>query len=197
MKYVLIGLSSLLLAGCVASGSDKFAAQQGYAAPAVVIIEPWVANTQVIALNMQLQHAYADTEVQILRLGSEIKITYLSDSIFAAGNAVLLPSANITLAPLLSALKVYPQVNLRIECFSDSKGSEETNLVLTQQRAQNLIDYFMDEGITVHKMSQKGYGNAFPLATNTTLAGRMQNRRVVVSIKFPEVDPNPVPQHAA
>jgi len=66
---------------------------------------------------------------------------------------------------------------LVIAGHTDAAGSEEHNLSLSQQRAQAVRDYLVERGIAPNRLSAKGYGEAYPVASNATEAGRELNRR--------------------
>lgn len=66
---------------------------------------------------------------------------------------------------------------LVIAGHTDSMGSEEANLSLSQERAQAVKDYLIKRGINTNRLIAKGYGEAYPVATNATTVGRELNRR--------------------
>lgn len=66
---------------------------------------------------------------------------------------------------------------LIIAGHTDTVGSDEHNLLLSQQRAQAVRDYLVEHGIAPNRLSARGYGEDYPVASNTTEAGRELNRR--------------------
>jgi hypothetical protein len=72
-------------------------------------------------------------------------------------------------------------VNILVEGFTDHTGSEEDNLVLSQNRANSVRDYLINEyHISPDRIETTGYGEAFPVADNNTREGRALNRRVEI-----------------
>ena len=67
-----------------------------------------------------------------------------------------------------------------IEGFTDSLGTDNYNEQLSQKRAEVVKDYLIDKGVTPDRLAAKGYGERYPVASNTTEAGRQQNRRVQI-----------------
>ena len=104
----------------------------------------------------------------------------LNDMLFDSGRADLKPAANRTVLKLVQFLQMNGQRTVRIEGYSDSEGSAQQNLQLSQARAKAVADTLIDLGIDAKRLQVMGYGDAFPLAENATERGRAQNRRVEV-----------------
>jgi outer membrane protein OmpA-like peptidoglycan-associated protein len=109
-------------------------------------------------------------------------ILTLGDILFETGKASLMSGAMRSIDVLADFLKKYPERNILIEGFTDSVGSETYNLGLSQQRADAVRDALKKAGIAGERITTKGHGESFPLAGNTTPAGRQQNRRVEITI---------------
>jgi outer membrane protein OmpA-like peptidoglycan-associated protein len=82
---------------------------------------------------------------------------------------------------LADFLRKYPKRSVLIEGFTDI-GTETYNLGLSQQRADAVRDSLRARGIDTERITAKGYGKQFPVASNKTPAGRQQNRRVEITI---------------
>ena len=80
----------------------------------------------------------------------------------------------------------YPDTDITIAGYTDSKGPADYNRTLSEQRAAAVADYLAQRGISRSRMITRGYGETDPVATNTTEAGRADNRRVEVDIKASE-----------
>jgi OOP family OmpA-OmpF porin len=109
-------------------------------------------------------------------------VVTLGDVLFEVNRADLKPGALRNLYPLVTFLKENPTRQVLIEGHTDSTGSESYNLELSQRRAEAVRDLFIDNGISLERLTARGYGKAYPIAPNTTEAGRQQNRRVQVTI---------------
>ncbi len=80
-------------------------------------------------------------------------------------------------------LTTFPNATAIIEGHTDSTGSEEYNQQLSQQRAESVRQYFIDNfSIAPERLQAKGFGETSAIATNDTEAGRQDNRRVVATI---------------
>jgi outer membrane protein OmpA-like peptidoglycan-associated protein len=81
------------------------------------------------------------------------------------------------------ALKDDEGKHILIEGHTDSRGSEATNLALSQQRANSVRDYFVSRGIPTERITANGLGSNRPVADNSSAEGRADNRRVEIVIQ--------------
>ena len=111
-------------------------------------------------------------------------IVNLSDVLFDTGKATLKPGAREKLSRLAGILIAYPGTyRIEIEGHTDSVGSDELNLRLSQGRAESVRDYLMQGGVKADRMmAAHGFGESKPVASNDTAAGRQVNRRVEIII---------------
>lgn len=102
---------------------------------------------------------------------------------FEYDSSQLTAQARDRLSEVVSALKSHPNIKFRIEGYTDSIASEEYNQKLSERRARSVKQYLTSHGIPVSRITAVvGYGEANPIATNATEAGRAQNRRVELDI---------------
>ena len=104
----------------------------------------------------------------------------LGDVLFEYDKANLKPGAQQNLYRLVTFLKEHPDQTVVIEGHTDGKGSDIYNLDLSQRRAQAVQDFLLSNGIGGDRIAARGYGEAYPVASNDTTAGRQQNRRVEI-----------------
>ncbi len=97
---------------------------------------------------------------------------------FNTGESDFESSFNASLDRVLALLRKYPEVDLVIEAHTDDVGTAQSNMVLSQSRAQGMVDYFKQRQIAPERLSPVGYGEDRPVADNATAAGRANNRRV-------------------
>jgi outer membrane protein OmpA-like peptidoglycan-associated protein len=119
----------------------------------------------------------------------------MSDVLFDFDKATLKPDAREKLAKLSGIALAYPGLKLAVEGHTDSIGSDEYNLTLSEKRAGAVRDYLVSQGLSEGIVTAQGFGKANPVASNDTNQGRAQNRRVelVVSGEVngqPLVDPS-------
>lgn len=97
---------------------------------------------------------------------------------FSSGKAELTASSTPVLQEIAAALKADPRLKTEIQGHTDSRGSLALNERLSQQRAEAVRDYLIDQGIAPERLTARGYGPHQPIASNDTAEGRAQNRRV-------------------
>jgi outer membrane protein OmpA-like peptidoglycan-associated protein len=113
-------------------------------------------------------------------------IISMSDILFAFDKADLTPELKTSLAKMAGILLVYKKSRIQVEGHTDNKGTKDYNQKLSEKRAQNVMDYLVEQGIKPLRLKSVGYGQTKPIATNTTKEGRQQNRRVDLIIKDDE-----------
>lgn len=106
----------------------------------------------------------------------------LSDIYFKVDKSNLAPGAALNLSRLADFLRKHPDQKVIIEGHTDSTGSAGYNMQLSQQRANSVKEMLVANGVNPDQITTKGYGESFPVASNTSTAGRQQNRRVDVVI---------------
>jgi outer membrane protein OmpA-like peptidoglycan-associated protein len=104
----------------------------------------------------------------------------LQDVLFDVGSATLKPGAQRTIDRLAEVLKQHPERRVLVEGFTDNVGDEDKNQELSQRRAEAFERALVDRGVEAERIETQGYGEAFPVASNRSPAGRLQNRRVDV-----------------
>lgn len=104
---------------------------------------------------------------------------------FATATSTLAEDSKSYLAnELFPLLDQYPQLLLQIVGYTDNRGNDEVNLVLSLDRAKSIFDYLEEMGIEDSRITYLGLGEASPIADNSTEEGRKANRRVEFSISL-------------
>lgn len=113
------------------------------------------------------------------------KITNIASKLFFETNSDVLKVASTTeLDELVTILRTYENSILTIEGHTDSKGSDEFNMTLSQKRASAVRVYLIEKGIAESRLKSTGFGETNPVADNTTNAGRAKNRRVELKTSY-------------
>lgn len=107
-------------------------------------------------------------------------VVTLGDVLFSTGSATLFPGAQRSVQRLAEVLRRHTDRSVLIEGFTDSQGSESSNLALSQRRAEAVRRALVNQGIDADRVQVRGHGEAYPVADNGTAAGRQQNRRVEI-----------------
>lgn len=115
----------------------------------------------------------------------------LGDVLFRTNMATLEPGGRRNVQKMADFLGHYPQYKAMIEGHTDSTGSEALNQDLSERRANAVKSALVSMGISPDRITTRGYGEAYPVASNNTSAGRQQNRRVeiILSDKEGEIIP--------
>jgi outer membrane protein OmpA-like peptidoglycan-associated protein len=80
-------------------------------------------------------------------------------------------------------MKAFPKVNIKIGGYTDNKGSAESNMKLSADRAKNVMAELVKLGTEAPRMEAEGYGIGNPVASNDTEEGRAKNRRISISVR--------------
>ena len=122
----------------------------------------------------------AKQTVYLVKIGE--KFVY-NDVNFKIDKSNLSPRAKEILAAMAKVLKENPEIRVEIGGHTSSPGTNAHNLRLSEDRANSVRDYLITvEGISADRLTHKGYGEAYPIATNNTVAGRALNRRMEVTV---------------
>jgi outer membrane protein OmpA-like peptidoglycan-associated protein len=159
------------------------ARQQAVAAQAAAAAEAdrlRVANQQSEQEKSQLRERLKQQFNSILETRETARglIVNISDVLFDFDKYTLKPGAREKLAKVSGILLAYPGLKIQLEGHTDSIGSDDYNLTLSQNRANAVQEYLVQQGVPIGILSSVGLGKANPVASNDTDSGRQQNRRV-------------------
>ncbi|MFW6373681.1 MAG: OmpA family protein [Thermodesulfobacteriota bacterium] len=138
-------------------------------------LEAELAREEIETLRRQM----AELEAEKTERGL---VLTLGDVLFETGKADLMPGAMRSIDKLARFLQENPEREVLVEGHTDSVGSESYNLNLSQRRAESAATALTARGIGADRITTRGYGEAYPEASNATQAGRQQNRRVEIVI---------------
>jgi outer membrane protein OmpA-like peptidoglycan-associated protein len=119
---------------------------------------------------------------KVERVGEGIKITFDSGILYDVNKSDLQAEAKTNITNLAKILNKYSDTNILIEGHTDSTGTLEHNMTLSNQRAESVSSYLKGLNVVGTRISTAGYGPNQPVETNTTSEGRRLNRRVEVAI---------------
>jgi outer membrane protein OmpA-like peptidoglycan-associated protein len=105
-------------------------------------------------------------------------VVTMADVLFDTGKYDLRPPTREALARLSGIALAHPGLRFEVEGHTDSTGSDELNQVLSQQRADAVRDYLIQQGLPAQGIAARGFGKTVPVADNGTAEGRQKNRRV-------------------
>ena len=111
---------------------------------------------------------------------------YSNTILFDFNKASIRSESEEALNSIADIMKEYDHTTFHIEGHTDSVGSDEYNLKLSKERAASVREFLVEAGIPSDRLTSEGYGESRPIATNSTDAGRQENRRVQISLKEDE-----------
>ena len=112
------------------------------------------------------------------------KINFAAKNIFfATGSYKLLAKSNKSLDGVVSLMNADSSLMIDIDGHTDAQGSEESNQVLSDNRAGAVKTYLVSKGVTETRLKSAGYGELKPVADNTSSAGRAKNRRTEMIVR--------------
>lgn len=109
-------------------------------------------------------------------------VVNMADVLFQTGKYALSQDAQLKLAKLSGIIQAHPGLNLAIEGHTDTTGSADFNMKLSQQRADGVRQFLISQGLSPDTITAKGLGQENPVADNSTAAGRKLNRRVEIIV---------------
>jgi chemotaxis protein MotB len=178
-------LATVVLAGCVSK--SKYEALQA---------ENQAMQAQNQQLHQQVAAQSAETaaqKAQVSRLQGAIKYTVNSDLLFRPGGWEMSAAGKRIIAKMAAKLAPTQQNKLLVNGYTDNapigpalkKEGVTSNEVLSQKRADNVMQFLISQGVKPDLVSAHGFGDANPVAPNTTTKGRAQNRRVELTLGSP------------
>lgn len=129
----------------------------------------------------EIDNALPGADVE--RVGEGIKLTLKENAVrFDTDRSTLTQTAQTNLDKLVPVFKEYPDTNIQIFGYTDITGTPEYNLKLSAERAESVKRYLTNKGIASRRFTTTGLGIADPIASNETVSGRSENRRVEFAI---------------
>ncbi len=157
-------------------------AQQAQAEADRVAARAQVIAAENEALERELAAMEADLEALEAEKTSRGLVLTLGDVLFETDRASLMPGADSTLDRIAAFLGDHEERRLLIEGHTDSRGETRYNDALSERRAGAVRDALVQRGVASARLEALGLGESYPVATNDTVAGRQQNRRVEIVV---------------
>lgn len=130
----------------------------------------------------QLRAQLQGTGVSVTRMGDKIVLNMPSNITFDSDQSAVKPQFYPTLNSVALVLQKFNRSLVDVAGHTDSTGSDNYNLTLSQQRAQSVSSYLISQGNDARRFYTQGFGESQPIADNGTDAGRAANRRVEIQI---------------
>ena len=169
-------LSANQTASANAISSAQADAEQSRLAAQKAQMNEQQANSDKAAIRAQLSEQL--NRILATRESARGLIVSMSDVLFDTGHYSLKPGAREKLAKVAGILIAYPGLNIEVGGYTDNVGGDEMNQKLSENRADAVRNYLVEQGVTTNFVTAKGFGNTLPVASNDNSAGRQENRRV-------------------
>ncbi|MBL7636632.1 MULTISPECIES: OmpA family lipoprotein [Atlantibacter] len=130
----------------------------------------------------KLREKMQGTGVSVTRNGDNIVLNMPNNVTFDSNQANLKPAGANTLTGVAMVLKEYPKTAVNVLGYTDSTGSSDLNMRLSQQRADSVASALITQGVAANRIQTRGMGPANPIASNDTAEGKAQNRRVEITL---------------
>jgi outer membrane protein OmpA-like peptidoglycan-associated protein len=141
------------------------------------------AQLELEIKKLELLKARRDLMVQETQV--QLAMQLEGDVLFDTNSSTIKPGAMPKLKQVALILSEYPQGKVVVTGFADSTGTSQDNLVLSRKRAESVKTYLLDKSgamISSERVMSQGMGEALPVATNDSSAGRQMNRRVEITV---------------
>jgi chemotaxis protein MotB len=141
-------------------------------------------------LNQQMAAELGSKQMQISRLQNAVKLSINSQLLFPSGEWDMSESAKQSIAKVAAILAPHQTTKIVVNGYTDNtpigpvlmKQGVTSNLILSQKRADTVVQYMISQGVKPSLISAQGFGDADPVASNDTAEGRAQNRRVELTL---------------
>ncbi len=141
-------------------------------------------------LNQTMSSEINSKQMHIERLQNAIKVTVNDQLLFPSGDWQMPAAAQQTIAKMVPILAPMQQTKIIVNGYTDNvpigpglmRQGVTSNLVLSQKRADNVMQFMIAQGVNPSLISAQGFGDADPVASNATEDGRAQNRRVELTL---------------
>jgi len=175
----LLGAGAGAALGTLAGGDDRRNALVG---AGIGLLAGGAIGAYLDEQERALERDLRGTGARIQRYDDRLMVVMPGNVTFATDSAEIHPRFVRPLSQVASTLQQYPKSFIDVIGHTDSRGSAQYNLALSEDRAQSVAQFFRDYGVYPGRIAAYGEGEIQPIATNATPQGRQQNRRVELVI---------------
>jgi outer membrane protein OmpA-like peptidoglycan-associated protein len=190
MKKIVLGVAAAaFLAGCTTNpytGEQQVSRTAGGAAlgalagAGVGLLAGGAIGSYMDQQEAELRGYLQGTGVSVTRNGDQIILNMPSNITFATDQDQVVPAFHQTLNAVALVLNKYNRTFVDINGHTDSTGSLQHNMALSQRRAISVGNFLAGQGVDSRRFAINGFGPNQPVASNATPDGRAQNRRVEI-----------------
>jgi outer membrane protein OmpA-like peptidoglycan-associated protein len=130
----------------------------------------------------ELNKELAGSGVDVQRQGDTINLNMPGGITFDTAKTNIKPAFTPVLNDIANVMVKYPETKIEVQGHTDSVGDNNSNLSLSQLRAQSVTSYLITKGVDSNRIRSVGFGESMPIASNDSADGREKNRRVEIKI---------------
>src|SRR5215469_6152236 len=179
IAYVTFAWLSLAFAGCVSKQTYEESQQKNAE-----------LDQEYQQLSQQMSAEVGAKNMQITRLQDAVRVSINSQLLFPSGRWDMSESAKQSISKVAAILAPHQKTKIIVKGYTDTtpigpglmKEGITSNLILSQKRADTVMQYMISQGVKPSLISAQGFGEADPVASNSTAEGRAQNRRVELNL---------------
>lgn len=131
----------------------------------------------------QLRNRLQGTGVQVRREGDDLHLVMPGNVTFETSQYNIRGQFLPVLGSVADVLKEFNKTTITVSGHTDSTGASDYNQTLSENRAESVKSYLVQQGIPSGRVNARGYGKRYPVASNATASGREQNRRVELKLE--------------
>jgi outer membrane protein OmpA-like peptidoglycan-associated protein len=141
-------------------------------------------------LREEAEKKFSELQSSLIQVTNDARgtIISMSDILFEINKANLTADLKTSLAKIAGILLVFKTSNIIVEGHTDNQGSKEYNQTLSEKRAENVMNFLVEQGVASSRLKSIGYGLTKPIADNDTKEGRQKNRRVDLIVQEKKKD---------
>jgi outer membrane protein OmpA-like peptidoglycan-associated protein len=179
--FVPLGVSAPYLSADVIGGRKVRSAKMH--AAKIRPLSPAAAGTYMAELDQQLRQQTAGIGLDVLNLGSSIVVRIPATFTFDAGSAAVKPQTDATLLEIARTVKTRNQTFVDVLAHTDTSGTPQGNLALSEKRAAAVAAYLSNHGVSKARIASHGLGEAVPLYNpDLTDTQKAANRRIEIRL---------------
>jgi outer membrane protein OmpA-like peptidoglycan-associated protein len=145
--------------------------------------DKFFAISENLNLDSLIKAGYKEIHKDLYLVPIEIgQVVRLNNVFFDFDKWDLRPESFVELDRVVKLLNENPAIEIEMSAHTDSRGSDDYNFKLSDNRARSVMEYILSKGIAANRITSQGYGESKPVATNDTDEGRQLNRRVEFKI---------------
>lgn len=180
-SFTPLGVSAPYLSGDVIGGRRARAAKMR--AAKIRPLPPAMASAYMAKLDQELRQQTAGIGLDVLNLGNSIVVRIPANFTFDAGSASVKPQTDATLLEIARTVKTMNQTYVDVLAHTDTTGTPQGNLTLSEKRAAAVATYLSGHGVAKARIASHGFGEAIPLYNpDVTEEQKAANRRIEIRL---------------